>query len=69
MSNAPPADRTAYVSQMAAQLQIDLSPEDTAKVAGFLANLARAAAQLDAAQLDDMTVGAPVFTPQGGGAP
>jgi Protein of unknown function (DUF4089) len=67
--STPIADHTAYVSQMAAQLDITLSPEDMAKVSGTFANLARVAGLLRDNELDEMTTSAAVFTPFEGHQP
>jgi hypothetical protein len=62
-----PDDRTDYVMQMARELGILLRPEDVPRVAGTLAHMARAAAQLREAGLDQDTLPAPVFRPGAGG--
>jgi Protein of unknown function (DUF4089) len=66
-----PNDHAAYVEQMARQLGIVLPPDELAKVAGYFANLARAASQLkeaESSELDEFTIAAGVYRATDGGA-
>ena len=64
----PMNDRSAYVSEVAKELGIVLSPDDIAKVAAMLSNTARAAGLVRDANLDEAILAAPVFSPLAGDA-